>query len=88
MAVLSKDFFAVPEAEIQTIESVLTVVGGKVVYAAAPFADARSAAPAREPGLVARRALRRRCADAAQRPPHGRRARPRGALLGCDCFVG
>ena len=31
VAVLSKDFFAVPEAEIQTIESVLTIVGGEVV---------------------------------------------------------
>ena len=29
VAVLSKDYFAVPEAEIQTIESVLTIVGGR-----------------------------------------------------------
>ena len=33
LAVLSADYFAVPEEEIRGIESVLTVVGGKVVYA-------------------------------------------------------
>jgi predicted amidohydrolase YtcJ len=38
VAVLSADFFAVPEEEIRGIKSVLTVVGGKVVYAAGPFA--------------------------------------------------
>jgi len=36
-AVLSEDYFSVPEQRIQRIESLLTVVGGKVVYAAAPF---------------------------------------------------
>jgi predicted amidohydrolase YtcJ len=38
VAVLSKDFFTVPEAEIQTIESVLTLVGGRVVFAAGDHA--------------------------------------------------
>ena len=37
MAVLSKDFFSVPEEEIKGIESVLTVVDGNVVYAAGTF---------------------------------------------------
>jgi len=37
LAVLSKDFFSVPEEEIKAIESVLTVVGGDVVYGAAEF---------------------------------------------------
>lgn len=36
-AVLSDDYFTVPEEEIKTIASLLTVVGGQVVYAAAPF---------------------------------------------------
>jgi hypothetical protein len=35
LAVLSADYFSVPEDEITRIESVLTVVDGKVVYAAA-----------------------------------------------------
>jgi predicted amidohydrolase YtcJ len=37
LAVLSADYFSVPEKEIKAIESVLTVVGGKVVYAAGKF---------------------------------------------------
>jgi hypothetical protein len=38
LAVLSADYFAVPDDEIKGIESVLTMVGGKVVYAAEEFA--------------------------------------------------
>lgn len=37
LVVLSDDYFAVPEERIKGIESLLTVVGGKVVYAADPF---------------------------------------------------
>jgi predicted amidohydrolase YtcJ len=37
LAVLSDDFFSVPEEEIKAIESVLTVVGGDIVYGAAEF---------------------------------------------------
>lgn len=36
-AILSADYFSVPEEQIKHIESVLTVVDGEVVYAAAPF---------------------------------------------------
>jgi predicted amidohydrolase YtcJ len=36
-AVLSEDYFTVPEDRIKNLESVLTVTGGKVVYAAKPF---------------------------------------------------
>src|SRR5262249_52820884 len=39
LAVLSADYFAVPEEEIKGIESVLTVGGGKVVDAAAEVAS-------------------------------------------------
>ena len=38
LAVLSADYFSVPEEEIKAIESVLTIVGGKVVHAAGDFA--------------------------------------------------
>ena len=38
LAVLSADYFSVPENEISRLESVLTIVGGKVVYAKAEFA--------------------------------------------------
>ncbi|MBJ3814780.1 amidohydrolase [Shimwellia pseudoproteus] len=37
MVVLSKDYFSVPEEEIKGIESVLTLVDGKVVYATSRF---------------------------------------------------
>jgi len=39
LAVLTKDYMTVPVEEIGGIESLLTMVGGKVVYAAAPFAQ-------------------------------------------------
>jgi predicted amidohydrolase YtcJ len=38
LAVLTEDYFSVPEAEIKSIESVLTVVGGTIVYATGEFA--------------------------------------------------
>jgi predicted amidohydrolase YtcJ len=38
LAVLSKDYMTVPLDELDSIESVLTMVGGKVVYAAGPYA--------------------------------------------------
>jgi predicted amidohydrolase YtcJ len=37
IAVLSADYFSVPEEEIKHLESVLTIVGGKIVYATAEF---------------------------------------------------
>jgi hypothetical protein len=39
LAVLSSDYFSVPEEEIKRLESVLTVVGGKPVHAAEEFAE-------------------------------------------------
>ncbi len=37
LAVLSADYFSVPEEQIKGIESVLTIVGGEVVYGAGDF---------------------------------------------------
>jgi predicted amidohydrolase YtcJ len=37
LAVLSADYFAIPEEEIKRLESVLTIVGGRVVYATDAF---------------------------------------------------
>src|SRR5262250_246467 len=37
LAVLSADYFLIPDEEIKQLESVLTIVGGKVVYAAKEF---------------------------------------------------
>ena len=45
LAVLSDDYMTVPVEKIGGLESVLTMVGGKVVYAAGPFAEARTRSP-------------------------------------------
>jgi hypothetical protein len=37
LAVLSADYFSIPEEEIKHLESVLTIVGGKIVHANAEF---------------------------------------------------
>jgi len=44
-AVLSADYFGIPEAEIRNLQSLLTVVDGKAVYAAGEFADLDPGAP-------------------------------------------
>jgi predicted amidohydrolase YtcJ len=44
LAVLSADYFSVPEDEIKQIESVLTIVDGKIVYGAKDFAALSPAA--------------------------------------------
>jgi hypothetical protein len=43
LAVLSDDYFTVPVSHIAKIKSVLTVVGGQIVYAAPPFSDSDAA---------------------------------------------
>jgi hypothetical protein len=39
LAVLDRDYMTIPIDEIAKIESVLTMVGGKIVYAAGPFTN-------------------------------------------------
>jgi predicted amidohydrolase YtcJ len=41
LAVLDQDYLTVPESRIRTIESVLTLLAGRVVHAAVPFAETR-----------------------------------------------
>jgi len=91
LAVLSKDFFSVLEAEIPTIESVLTIVDGEVVYASQEFAKLAPPLPpvspawspvARFGGAVMPRAQSASSAATA----HGHFHTAHG--LGCDCFVG
>jgi predicted amidohydrolase YtcJ len=58
LAVLSADYLTAPVKEIGKIKSVLTMVGGKVVYAAAPFENVASQsgeAPPQAPSLRAKR---------------------------------
>ncbi len=49
LALLSEDFFAVPEDRIGGIESVLTVVGGRVVHGAGDFAPLAPSLPPAAP---------------------------------------
>ncbi|MEV7773635.1 amidohydrolase [Kitasatospora sp. NPDC086791] len=49
LAVLSDDFFTVPEQEIPHIESLLTVVGGRIVHAAADYEGMDEELPAVTP---------------------------------------
>jgi predicted amidohydrolase YtcJ len=37
LAVLNADYFTVPEEQLRSLQSLLTIVGGRIVYAAAPF---------------------------------------------------
>ena len=39
LAVLNADYLTVPEEQIRSLESLLTMVGGRIVYAARPFAS-------------------------------------------------
>jgi len=39
LAVLSEDYFSIPDEQIKQLESVLTIVGGKIVYATAEFSE-------------------------------------------------
>ncbi|MFB7620171.1 amidohydrolase [Kitasatospora sp. NPDC056181] len=50
LAILSDDYFTVPEAAIPDIESVLTVVGGRIVYASAEYEGLDEAVPPVSPG--------------------------------------
>jgi hypothetical protein len=38
LAVLSKDYMTLPLDQLESVESLLTMVGGKIVYAAGPYA--------------------------------------------------
>ena len=49
LSVLSADYFTVPDEQIKSIESVLTIVGGKVVHAAAEFGSMAPPLPPASP---------------------------------------
>ncbi|MFF3547580.1 amidohydrolase [Streptomyces platensis] len=49
LAVLSDDYFTVPERDIPHIESLLTVVGGRIVHAAAEYEEMDEELPAVSP---------------------------------------
>jgi hypothetical protein len=48
-AILDRDYFTVPEGEVRSIESVLTVIDGKSVYGTSEFAPTSPEVPAVSP---------------------------------------
>jgi hypothetical protein len=99
LAVLSEDYFAIPEERIKSLESVLTLLGGKIVYGTEEFS---SLAPPPLPfspdwspagryggyhrGSPVFSAPRNACSCHAERRIRmPKRARFRG--IGCDCFA-
>jgi len=80
LAVLSDDYLSVPVERIKSISSVLTIVGGDVVYAAAPF---ESLAPPPLPISPDWSPLALPAGAAQIRRPTGRHM----AGASCPCFV-
>ena len=70
--VLSGDYFSMPVDEVKDLESLLTMVGGKVVYAAGPYSQLDAPPPPVVARLAAGAALWRLPQEAAGPMPHGR----------------
>jgi predicted amidohydrolase YtcJ len=78
LAVLSADYFSIADEEIKQLESVLTIVGGKVVYARR-ILETRTAGFTGEPRLVSCQRVRWLCKGAAR----GRWCLPLRFLFAC-----
>jgi len=100
LAVLSADYFSVPEEEIKRLESVLTIVGGKVVYASGPFttlappplAVSPDWSPVKEfgghfPPAPQRNEGAARSSGLTLCPPWHRSRRRHSWSFACDCFA-
>jgi predicted amidohydrolase YtcJ len=101
-AVLTADYFSIPEEEIKHLQSVLTVVGGEVVYAnrdfdnlaPAPLPLALDWAPTAHYGgyynpmkRMTSHKQHRGCTHSAQHKPSSARLGEAIWGLGCDCFA-
>jgi predicted amidohydrolase YtcJ len=101
-AVLTDDYFNIPEDKIRTLESALTVVGGTVVYAnddfrhlaPPPLPVALDWAPTRHYGgyhaprnAVAARAVHGQCTQLRRNTPSRERSGHAIWGVGCDCYV-
>ncbi|AKT41673.1 amidohydrolase [Chondromyces crocatus] len=90
LVALTDDYFTIPEERIKSLESVLTVLGGKIVHGAGPFAGhnppplpfSPSWSPPGTYGGYHAAAVKSAVAH-----PSATRARNRGFDAGCDCFV-
>ncbi len=99
LAVLSADYFTVPEEEIKGIEAVLTIMGGRIVHGSGDFAPLAPLLPPVSPdwspvasyggyhhGAAADPLIHIGCACHGHRPV---RASQEGRFwgIGCDCFA-
>ena len=100
LAVLSADYFSIPEEEIKRLESVLTIVGGRIVFGAGEFGPLAPAAAAGQSRLVAGGAVTAATTAAkrqqvciergAPATPTDRSGLPKESRfwgIGCDCFA-
>jgi hypothetical protein len=103
LAILSADYFLIPAEEIKQLESVLTIVGGNIVYAVAdyshlappPLPVSPDWSPVKEYGGYARRPAETVALLRAQAPSSmGKKHRHVSVLgelglwqLSCDCFA-
>jgi Amidohydrolase family len=100
LAVLSADYFVVPEEEIKGIEAVLTLMGGKIVHGSGDFAPLAPPVPPVSPdwspvagyggyhrgSAAADSVIHKGCACRSRRPVWSpKEARFWG--IGCDCFA-
>jgi predicted amidohydrolase YtcJ len=99
LAVLSADYFTVPEEEIKGIEAVLTLMGGKIVHGGGDFAPLAPPLPPVSPdwspvacyggyhrGDAADAASHKGCACHSHRPVWSPKE-SRFWGIGCDCFA-
>jgi hypothetical protein len=93
VALLSADYFSVPDEDIRGIESVLTVVGGRVVYGAGEFNSMAPPLPPVSPGwspvaTYGGYASQAR-SSARSAPAHALQVftEPLWPGIGCDCFA-
>jgi predicted amidohydrolase YtcJ len=99
LAVLSADYFTVPEEEIKGVEAVLTIMGGKVVHGSGDFAHLAPPVPPVSPdwspvasyggyhrGSGAAVLHRQGCACQSHRPVWSQKE-SRFWGIGCDCFA-
>ncbi len=102
LAMLSADYFSIPEEEIKHLESVLTIVGGNIVYAAPdyshlappPLPVSPDWSPVKEYGGYAKPTADAIAMSCAQESSTGVKHRHVSVLgdsglwrLGCDCFA-
>ena len=86
LAVLSEDYFGVPEERIRSIESVLTVVGGRIVHAAQEFGGLAPPLPPASPSWSPPASFGGYGGAAARARQQAARAAP-PLFGGCSCAV-